>query len=135
MSITDVTARYPLAPVWWRGAYTPAAITDIVIHHTAMGELPADASAEDELMVLDTIYAFHVNTRGFGGIGYHGVAFASGRAYITSSLLRWGAHVAFENDHLWGFAAAGDYSDSIPPEGTLRGLSELVALADRTKAA
>ena len=133
MPIIDVTARYPLASVWWRGEYTPAAITDIVIHHTAMGELPADASVDDELAVLDCIYAFHVNTRGFGGIGYHGVAFASGRAYLTTPLTRWGAHVAVENDHLWGFAAAGDYRNSIPPEGTLRGLGELVALADRTK--
>ncbi len=133
MSITDVTKRYPLADVWWRGEYTAEAITDIVIHHTMTGELPADASVGDELMVLDAIYAFHVNTRGFGGIGYHGVAFPSGRAYITCPFDRWGTHVAFENDHLWGFAAAGDYSDSVPPSGTLRGLGELIALADKTK--
>lgn len=131
----DVTARYPLADVWWRGAYSPAAITDTAIHHTAMGDLPADASVDDELAVLDCIYAFHVNARGFGGIGYHGVAFPSGRAYLTCPLDRWGAHVAFENDHLWGFAAAGTYTNSVPPGGVLRGLSELVALADRTKAA
>lgn len=133
MSVIDVTSRYPLASVWWRGEYTADDITDIVIHHTMTGETLVDASVDDELAVLDCIYAFHVNTRGFGGIGYHGVAFASGRSYLTCSLTRWGAHVALENDHLWGFAAAGDYRNGVPPEGTLRGLGELVALADRTK--
>lgn len=128
--IIDVTARYPLAPVWWRGSYGPDDVDVIVIHHTAMGQLPADASEDDELAVLDCIYAFHVNARGFGGIGYHGVAFASGRTYLTCPLDRWGAHVAFENNHLWGFAAAGDYSGSIPPDGALRGLAELINMAE-----
>lgn len=131
--VIDVTARYPLASVWWRGEYTPEDITDIVIHHTMTGETPADASVDDELAVLDCIYTFHVNTRVFGGIGYHGIAFPSGRAYQTCPLTRWGAHVAFENDHLWGFAAAGDYTNGVPPEGTLRGLRDLIVLADRTK--
>lgn len=128
--ILNVTDRYPLVNEWWRGVYTPEDITDIVLHHTVMGELPADASLDDELAVLDCIYAFHVNTRGFGGIGYHGVAFPSRRAYLTCPLNRWGAHVAFENNHLWGFAAAGDYTNGVPPEGTLRGLAELIKLAD-----
>ena len=129
MAVIDVTARYPLADVWWRGAYGPEDITDIAIHHTMTGETPADASVDDELAVLDCIYAFHVNTRVFGGIGYHGVAFASGRSYLTCPLTRWGAHVADENNHLWGFAAAGDYTNGHPPVGILEGLRDLVFLA------
>ena len=133
MTIIDVTGRYPLASVWWRGIYSSADITDITLHHTAMGELPSTASEDDELAVLDCIYAFHVNTRGFGGIGYHGVGFPSSRAYLTSPMTRWGAHVADENNHLWGFAAAGNHTNSIPSQGTLEALAELIANADGMK--
>jgi hypothetical protein len=131
MSIIDVTARYPLASVWWRGLYSsPDVITDIAIHHTVTFFLAADASQEDELNQLSVIYQYHYYTRGLGGIGYHGIAFPSGRAYLTCPLTRWGANVIDENNHIWGFAAAGTYTDSVPPEALRRGLAELIALAD-----
>ena len=131
MAIIDVTERFPLTPVWWRGEYeSNADITDIAIHHTQTLFLAANASEEDELNQLAVIYGYHYGTKGFGGIGYHGIAFPSGRAYLTASLSRWGANVLGENDHIWGFAGAGDFTDEIPPAGILHGLGQLVAMVD-----
>jgi hypothetical protein len=126
-----VTARFALASVWWRGEYASNAdLTDIAIHHTQTLFLAANATEQDELNQLAVIYEYHYNVKGYGGIGYHGIAFPSGRAYLTAPLSRWGANVLGENDHIWGFAGVGDYTDSIPPVGVLHGLGELVAMAD-----
>ncbi len=130
MSITDVTARFPLASVWWRGEYgSNDDLTDIAIHHTQTLFLTANATSTDELNQLAVIYQYHWG-KGYGGIGYHGIAFPSGRVYLTAPLDRWGANVLGENDHVWGFAGAGDFTNSIPPAGILHGLGELVAMAD-----
>ena len=134
MSITDVTGRFPLEAVWWRQPFASNQdVTDIAIHHTVMFFLSPDATVEDELNQLAMIYRNHIG-RGLGGIGYHGVSFPSGRAYLTSPLTHWGAHVSGENDDKWGFAAAGTYTDSIPPEPLRQGLAELIAMADSARA-
>ena len=133
MSITDVTGRFPLESVWWRQPFASNQdITDIAIHHTVTFFLSTNATVGDELNQLAMIYRSHLN-RGLGGIGYHGVSFPSGRAYLTSPLTHWGAHVAGENDDKWGFAAAGTYTDVVPPLALRQGLAELIAMADSAR--
>lgn len=127
--IVDVTARYPVANVPFRPVYS-IPIAKLVIHHLEMGNLREGASQAEEIDVLDAVYAFHVNVREWGGVGYHGIAFRSGRSYITADWHRWGAHTYRENDDSRGFAVAGGWSDAIPPLSLRQSMAELVARHD-----
>ena len=108
----------------------------IAVHHTAVdprtgeGEsllLPAsEMSMEDELNHIAVIHLYH-KSRGFGGFGYHIIVFPSGRAYLVTPLNQWGAHVAGENDHLWGIAFAGNFYSDLPGEPQIAGGREAVA--------
>jgi hypothetical protein len=123
--IIDLTARYPVAGVPFRPAYSTP-ITKLVIHHLEFGNLREGASQAEEMEVLDAVYAFHVNVRYWGGIGYHGISFRSGRSYITADWNRWGAHTYQENDDSRGFAVAGDWSNKVPPLSLRQSVADVV---------
>ena len=131
--VIDVTARFPVLREWPRSTMSLNLMDAIVIHHTAVdprgGEallLPASAmSMEDELNHIAVIHLYH-KSRGFGGFGYHIIVFPSGRAYLVTPLDQWGAHVAEQNDHLWGIAFAGDFYDKLPGEPQMAGAREAV---------
>lgn len=129
MTIIDLTNRYPVANVPYRRVYS-VPIQKIVIHYLDFGDLPEDATQADELLVMDAVYAFHVNTRQWGGMGYHGVAFRSGRAYLTADWNRWGAHTYAENDDSHGFAIAGEWAKTVPPVSLRRSVAQLVKRHD-----
>lgn len=88
-------------------------------HHTVGALLPFDATIEQEVAVIKAIDAQHV-AQGWGGFAYHGIAFASGRAYLCGDLGARRAHVANRNHELHGLAFDGDFSAQLPPEGMLR---------------
>lgn len=128
--IISMVARYPVANVPYRRVYS-VPVTKLVIHHLDFGDLPKDATQADELLVMDAVYAFHVNTRRWGGMGYHVIAFRSGRMYITANWNRWGAHTYMENDDSRGFAIAGDWLNAVPPESLRRSVAQAVARHDK----
>ena len=127
--IISLTARYPVMNVPYRRAYA-APVTKLVVHYLDFGDLPEDASQADELLVMDAVYGFHVNVRHWGGMGYHGIAFRSGRAYITADWNCWGAHTYAENDDSRGFAVAGKWENTVPPLTLRRSVAQLVARHD-----
>lgn len=129
MSVIDLTGRYPVRNVPYRPAYS-IPVTKLVIHYLDFGDLSEDATEADELAVMDAVYAFHVNVRQWGGMGYHGVAFRSGRAYKTADWSRWGAHTYMENDDSRGFAVAGEWPNSVPPVSLQRSVAQLVGEHD-----
>jgi hypothetical protein len=128
--ITDLTARFPIAREWPRQTGRPADITDNAIHHTATLYLSPTATVADETNQIAVIHQYHIR-RGFGGFGYHGIAFPSGRAYLVTPFDQWGANVEGENDHVHGYAAAGTYTTSVPPPALQAGLARLIAAGRR----
>lgn len=101
-------------------------VTDIAVHHMTGTGPPPDATSGQEIGFLGGIDRFHRNIRGLDGIGYHVVPMASGRIYVVSRLDRYGAGVAFENNHLLHLALPGDYSTELPSPEHLSACREAV---------
>jgi len=127
---TDLTAHFPIARAWPRQTSAPADITDNAIHHTATLYLSPNATPTDEINQIAVIHEYHIR-RGFGGFGYHGIAFPSGHAYLITPLDQWGANVANENNHIHGYAAAGTYTTVPPPAQLQAALARLIAAGRR----
>ncbi len=112
-NVIDVTDRFPIPLVWPRLPMDLARVDAIAIHHTVTFYLSPDATESDEFNQILLINKYH-KSKGFGGFGYHFIAFPSGRGYYVVPLTQWGAHVDLENGHLYGIAVAGDFSDTVP---------------------
>lgn len=122
--LIDARRRFSIADAWPRPKQGgPGRITAIAVHHTAGFYYTPDASQAAEIMHLIMIHEGHV-ARGFGGIGYHIVVFASGRAYIVCNFDQWGANVAGENDHVLGLCAVGTFMTTVPGRLQLDGMAE-----------
>jgi len=128
--ITDLTPHFPITRDWPRQTSAPADITDNAIHHTATLYLSPTATTADELNQIAVIHEYHIR-RGFGGFGYHGIAFPSGRPYLVVPFDQWGANVADENNHIHGYAAAGTYTTVPPPLALQTALAHLIAAGRR----
>ena len=92
-------------------------------HHTVT-TIPPTATEAAELAHIKDIETYHL-ARGFGLFGYHGVAFPSGRAYLTGDLQGVRAHIRLLNDQYVGFALVGDFSTTSPQSAQLRAAAEL----------
>lgn len=88
----------------------------ITIHHTFISPTPsANASQAQELERMRLIWRSHVQSNGWGDIGYHFIIMPSGRIYEARSERRRGAHDVI-NDGL-GVAFDGVYlSATITPQ-------------------
>jgi hypothetical protein len=85
----------------------------------ALGEsLAFDSTMEREIAHIEAIDAYH-KSLGWGGFAYHGIAFASGRAYLCGDPTARRAHVANMNHLLHGLAFNGDFSNVLPPGAML----------------
>ena len=86
-----------------------ADITTLTIHHTVS---PPDRS-------IESIAAYHVNSRGWPGIGYHYVINDLGDVFLTNYIesISYHAGVAgYDNNEVAiGIALQGDFTDIVPP--------------------
>lgn len=94
LDVIDLRARYPSG----YGRRPLAAITTLIVHHTAGATVPVDASVADEMATLDAIHAQHSRpdwpspAEGPGpGIAYHLAVLPSGRCYLLGDwdTVRW----------------------------------------------
>jgi len=92
-------------------------ITTLTIHHTVS---PDDRS-------IESIAQYHVDGRGWPGIGYHFVIKADGRIYQTNYLDTISYHSAWNNDYSVGIALQGDFTNAPPPQAQLDAARALVA--------
>ena len=81
-----------------------SAITHIVVHHTAA---PAEVGP-------DRLAAYHVNSRGWPGIGYHFFVGADGALYQTNDLETVSYQTGGQNNYSMGVVFAGNFTD-VPP--------------------
>lgn len=81
----------------------------IAVHH----------SAGPYSQTVDDIAWYHVNSRGWGGIGYHFVV-KNGKAYYVGDLGVGRSHVAGLNDKYIGICVIGDYTKIDPSYEDLR---------------
>lgn len=125
MSIIDVIHLFPIPARFPREAGTPSRITDIAVHHTYIDPLPETATVDQELERIGSIHQYHIS-RGFLGVGYQGIAFTSGRGYITAPLSQWGANVYLENNHVLGVSVDNKLISGVPPVKQQQAVVEII---------
>ena len=94
-----------------------SAIKNIVVHHSAVD---VDSSAE-------SITAYHVQTRGWPGIGYHFVVHWDGSIEYTMDMSLISYHVTSRNADCVGVCLPGNWSLRQPPDAQLAAARTLVA--------
>ncbi len=117
LHVTDPSGRF-LVP--------KANIIGKAAHHSVTGGsffLAGEITQVDEINHIKMIDEYHVSI-GFGGFAYHACAFASGRAYKTSSFPGARAHVASRNHELLGWVLIGNYVDQLPSAGGMAAAAE-----------
>ncbi|MEK7166249.1 MAG: peptidoglycan recognition family protein, partial [Patescibacteria group bacterium] len=92
----------------WSFARPLSQVQYLTIHH----------AAGPDTQTPDSIAAFHVNTNGWGGIGYHFVIAKDGRVYYVGDLTTGRANVANLNHLVIGICLIGSFIDGIEPPQT-----------------
>lgn len=105
----------------------------IAIHHTVGQTAFPDknfngTTMDEEIAHIVAINEYHI-TKGYGGFGYNGIAFESGRCYVVGQMNGARAHVANHNNHLLGLVAAGTFTDNAMPMGLFLALARMVKAA------
>ena len=110
--LKDVSVMLPKHPTLPPYQPRTARVDTIAIHHTAgptMGELATPAG----------VARFHVDSRGWPGIGYHLLVVPDGTVYLTNHLDIRSYHVGNENNHVAGFCFVGDFTKAPPTAAQL----------------
>lgn len=110
----------------WSGTEPAAAKKAIIIHHSG-SNTNLNGGAEDAFSIAN----FHVNSRGWGGIGYHFVITHdshSGGAQVqyAGDLLTWRAHLKGLNNGKVGICLVGNFLEQLPGPNQLRLARQLV---------
>ncbi len=95
-------------------------IVGIAIHHTVGVNLVQ--TEEEERATIKRIDLQHKANPGWGGFGYHGIVFPSGRAYHCGEGRR--AHVEKRNHELRGWAFSGTFTTEQPTGLAWEGMKE-----------
>lgn len=90
-------------------------IDKIVIHHSATTDGSPEAYAN-----------YHVNTRGWPGIGYHFVIQKDGQVFQTNYLDTVSYHTSGQNTRSIGICLTGNYDSQQPPAAQMEALINLV---------
>ena len=86
-----------------------------IVHHTA-----SDVSVE-------AVARYHVNSRGWAGIGYHYYIEPDGRVLLVGSIDTVRAHAFDHNEDSVGVALQGDFTNGRPSDAQLDSLARLLA--------
>ena len=87
-------------------------------HHSVTGQHYATMAAEVEH--IKAINAYHIQQE-YGGFGYNGIVFESGRVYVVGNGLGGRAHVAYRNHELEGLCWVGNFQANNVPLGIILG--------------
>ncbi len=92
-------------------------ITHLCIHHSATaGNIP-----------LENVAKYHVEERGWAGIGYHFYVKPDGTIYQTNRLETVSFQVSQNNDYSVGVCVSGDFTYAPPPDKQVDATASLVA--------
>ncbi len=119
--ILDIVDELPKHSTKHYGTRKLTDITTLTIHHTV------GWAAGDDMTAIKAIANFHVNGRGWPGIGYHYVIPPSGDIYQTNYDETWSYHVGLPgNGYAVGIALGGDFTNTPPPQRQLDAAHELI---------
>jgi N-acetyl-anhydromuramyl-L-alanine amidase AmpD len=105
--IVDISKKLPKKGNW--PFRDKRVISDITIHHSAT---PSSHTAFD-------FANYHVNTKGWQGIGYHFVIPTNGEIQRTNDVTAWSWHNGFNNENAVGICIVGDFTKTSPTRSQL----------------
>lgn len=115
--IHDVVDELPKHPVARYATRSLSRISHLCIHHSAAsGSIP-----------LENVARYHVEDRGWPGIGYHFYVKPDGAVYQTNRLETVSYHVSNNNDYTVGVCVSGDFTYAPPSDQQVDAASRLVA--------
>jgi hypothetical protein len=119
-SISYISERLPKGPVPYSDRLL-GNIDSVVIHHSVSWHTTWDNFTNIHNMAL-----YHVNTKGWPGIGYHFVIAPNGEISQTNLLTTKSNHVAMENHHTVGICLGGDFRYAAPTDAQIYAAQALV---------
>lgn len=114
--IADIIDQLPKHPTKVYGNRPTSDITTIVIHHSVS---PPDRPTA-------SIAAYHINSNGWPGIGYHFVVKVDGTIEQTNRLVTMSYHTGGQNYYSIGVCLQGDFTLQPPPTAQLDAARELI---------
>lgn len=116
-AIHDVVDELPKHPTARYATRSLDVITHLCIHHSATnGSIP-----------LENVARYHVEDRGWAGIGYHFYVKPDGEIYQTNRMETVSYHVSNNNDHSIGVCVSGDFTYAPPADTQVDATARLVA--------
>lgn len=112
--IINIVNRLPRAGNW--GKRPVSGITDITVHHSAS---PSSQTAYD-------FARYHVNSKGWPGIGYHFVIEKDGTIHQTNDLESLSYHNGYNNSKAIGVCMSGNFENTPPDQRQIESLIWLV---------
>lgn len=91
-------------------------ITALVIHHTT----------GDPFQSITNIASYHVNTKGWPGIGYHFVIDGAGKIYMTNYPETLSYHSNYANPYAMAICMQGDFTNVWPSDAQLAACKSLI---------
>jgi N-acetyl-anhydromuramyl-L-alanine amidase AmpD len=109
MKIVDMTSKLPRHAVLRYKVRDVSTIDTVVIHHSLTVDRVDTKDSE-------AFANYHINTKGWAGIGYHYVIDSEGRIEKTNDERVVSYHVGDANQRSIGICMIGDFRDSEPTE-------------------
>ena len=116
-NIVDIVEQLPKHPEKTYPTRELEEITHIAIHHSAA---PANVPPEQ-------VARYHVERKGWPGIGYHFYIMPDGTIYQTNYLTTMSNHVFMNNRYSVGICLAGNFSENLPTPAQLNSAATLTA--------
>lgn len=116
--VINIVNKLPRAGNW--GKRSVSGITDITVHHSAS---PSSQTAYD-------FARYHVNSKGWPGIGYHFVIEKDGTIHQTNDLESLSYHNGYNNSRAIGICMSGNFENTPPDK---RQIDSLIYLVNKLK--
>lgn len=122
-----VVHRHEWGAVGSQGPLDPGAEPIVVVHHTASPHLEPGCGIMAEANAVLGIERFHIEERGWLGIGYNWLVAPSGNVFEGRGWKHAGAHAAGVNRRSIGMAVLMDAQTHDPTDAAIESLRWLIA--------
>jgi hypothetical protein len=114
--IHDIVNDLPTHPTKEYGTRPRSDITTLVVHHTT----------GDPFQPIENIASYHVNGKGWPGIGYHFVIDGAGKIHMTNYPETWSYHSNYANPYAMAVCMQGNFTHVWPSPAQLAACKSLI---------
>ena len=127
----DIIPREQWGARHGKGPVTTLPKALVVLHHAESPHIPCGVTQKREREAVLGIESYHVNTKGWAGIGYNFLVFQSGRIYEGRGWDRAGAHTHGHNSKSVGICLVINSDTTPPSDAVIEAVRNLIATGVR----